>query len=113
MKDKFNIDVSVLLKELGLDKLPTEEKEKIASMLHQAIEAKMKLFLFEQLSDEELNKLEKLEEKEMIKFLEDTKGIDFEQLILAMAQEVREEFMQDVSYVKGAIDAQKNKTDEQ
>lgn len=105
----FPIDISLLIAQLGLSDLSGEEKSKIADMLQQTIEAKIKLYLFDQLSDEEHAHLNTLGDNDqaVLEYLVNTKGIDMNQVIISFAQESREELMQDVAYIRGMMDSSK------
>lgn len=103
----FNIDISLLLIELGLDSLPEEDKSQIAAMLKETIIAKIKVYLTENLETADLEFLDaNADNTEVIqKFLIETKGIDFNQLLIAIGQDSREELLKDVEYIRGMIDA--------
>lgn len=107
MADSFPINISLLLQELGLDSLPEEKKKSIAIALENLIDAKIKVFLLEQLNEEEQKHVESLagDDDAIIMYFEEVKMIDFNQLIIAFAQEAREELMRDVSYIQGQVDA--------
>jgi hypothetical protein len=104
---KIEINIDLLLKELGLDSLPETEKSQIAELLHKTIDAKMKLYLMEQVSDDEIGMLNKMSDDDVLNFFTEQKGINFDQLIITIAQECREEFLQDVAYIRGQIAATK------
>ncbi len=102
---QIQIDMSMLFAELGLDGLPQEEKDAIAESLHKIMEAKIKLFLMEQLTDEEVKKLDQMNNPDgVLEFFQNEKGVNFPELVLAVAQESREELLQDVAYIRGRLD---------
>ena len=104
----FNIDISLLLNELELDNISDNEKTEIAEMLKATIIAKIKVYLHENLAADDLEFLDQNSDNPelMQRFLIETKGIDFNQLLIAIAQDSREELMRDVEYIRGVIDAQ-------
>jgi alkyl hydroperoxide reductase subunit AhpF len=107
MSDQKPVEINIeqLLIELGLADADDATKKEMAEMFQSIIDAKLKLYLMDSLNEEEAKKIDGLSEDETIKFFEEEKGIDFDALILAIAQESRDEMVQDAAYIQGQIDA--------
>ncbi len=107
---KIEIDMNILFEELGLADLPQEVKDEMSEMLHKTMEMKMKYYLMEQLTDEEVAKLDKMNNPDgVIQYFIDEKGVNFAELVVAVAQESREELLQDVAYIRGRLDGMTGK----
>lgn len=101
----MEINIEQLLMELGLADADEETKQEIAEMFQSIIDAKLRLYLMDILTQEEAERVDKMDEDQTIQFFEEEKNIDFDALILTIAEESRQEMIQDAAYIQGQIDA--------
>ena len=107
----FELNVHQLLIDSGLDGIDVYEKLKIAELVKQTIFAKIETHLLSILNDEEKKSLDGAENYPdlVIEFFDRKKDVNFADLVMKYAAEVREELLQDVAYMRGAIEAQQQK----
>lgn len=101
----LELNISKLLQELGLGDADEETKKEISEMFQSVVDAKLKLFLMESVTEEEAKKIDSMSEDETIKFFEEEKGINFDATIVALAEESMQEMLEDAAYIQGQIDA--------
>lgn len=92
-------------KEIGIDNLPEDKKEEFSIKLEELFEKFFTLALADKLSQSEVDAIEKMKTaEEMASFLSD-KGIDYQQIGLEVAAEIKGFIQEQMTYLQGYIDA--------
>lgn len=110
MNQLINIDLETLIKDLGLEGIDQESKEKIGELFKANVDARLELFLSDLIkSDEEARKLDLAAEHPeiVVEYFSTKKGVDFPLVLTEFALQAREELMKDVSFIQGMIAAKK------
>jgi len=106
MVDKKLYNIELLIQELGLNDLDEDQKSKLAELITDLIESRFMMFLDQELTKEELDDLDSIENADdQVEYIE-SKGINLAQVMLHITQETKEELLQDVAYIRGLMDAQ-------
>jgi hypothetical protein len=108
----FEINVAALLVDLGLDEMPDAEKMKVAELVQGNILGKLLVHLTSIVETEEERKMlnDAAEFPEIvIEYFAKKKDVNFPALIIQFTHEVREELLQDVAFLQGAISASQAK----
>ena len=110
---RLELDISLLLKELGLDNIEVDQKAAMAELVKGIIIAKFKVSLVDSLDEKSLAYLDTVSNntEETMRFLSEDCNLNVNQLLLAIAQQSREEIMQDVEYARGLIDGMNKGSD--
>lgn len=92
-----------LLIELGLTDLSEEKKQDYIEKIKQILEARVYMRISEELSNEDVEKLNQMSDEETITFFE-SKNIDVPKITIEEAMLVREELKSNMDYSQGLID---------
>lgn len=101
--NKYNIDLTSFLEELGLKDLSPDKKAEYSEQLLKLLESRIQIILEESLSDEDLAFMESKSESEIAEYL-DSKGLNLAEISTQAGQEIREEFLTSMSFAQGYID---------
>jgi hypothetical protein len=107
MINKYGIDLTNLLEELGLSGLSPEEQDTYANKILASLEKAIAGRIAEKLNDQELAELDTLTAEQVSDYLAE-KGIDVVELAVEEGTVLRDHLLGGMSYAKGIIEEMKS-----
>jgi hypothetical protein len=106
MDQLINVDLEILIKDLGLEGIDQESKMKVWELFKANVDARLEIFLGDLIeSDEEAQKLNLAAENPeiIVEYFTKKKGVDFPLVLAELTLQVREDLMKDVAFIQGMI----------
>jgi len=101
-----NISLNELLKELGFADIDQDLKKDLELTFNELVDLHFMKLISSALSDELTNKYENMTAEEVSELLKIDTDIDIELVFLAAVAKAKQDFVQDLSYLKGRVDGE-------
>ena len=99
----YEIDLTSLFIELGLEGITQEQKDKYSEQIFNMLEDRVAMRLEDFVTEEEMDQLDTMADEEVAKFFDD-KGVNLGEISAEEALSLREELLSTMSFANGVIE---------